>query len=226
MYGVGVGPGDPRLLTLRAIEVMQGVSTVIVPRSRGDRDSLALSIARPHLLRRCEILDAILPMTEDREVLEKAWDETAVMMIAQALGGKSVAFLTLGDAMLYSTWSYVLRALRRRMPGALVKTIPGITAMSACAAATGVPLAEGRAPLIIWPDAPPEDTAALLKIAPNLVFMKASRHLGALAEIADVSTVAVRRCSMSDEQTTRDLRSWEDDGEYFTTVLMHAEEGE
>ena len=126
--------------------------------------------------------------------------------------------------MLYSTWSYVLAALRRLAPRADVETIPGVTAMAACAAAVGRPLAEGREPLLVWPDEPPDDAGALLELAPNLVFMKAGRHLDALAEAAErngAEAVAVRRASQAGASTTRDLRAWSGDREYFTTVLMH-----
>lgn len=226
LFGVGVGPGDPRLLTLRAVEVLRQVGAVLVPRSAEDRESLALSIARPHLPATCEIIEAVFPMTEDRATLVRAWDEAAALMVARARAGESVAFLTLGDAMLYSTWSYLLKAIQRQWPDAPIETVPGISAMSACAAATGNPLAEGRAPLLVWPDAPPADLATLLALAPNLVFMKAARHLAPLADAVarhGLDAVAVRRCSLPDAQTTRDLASWATERDYFTTVLLHHE---
>ena len=81
-----------------------------------------------------------------------------------------------------------------------VQTIPGVTAMAACAAAVGRPLAEGREPLLVWPDEPPADAAGLLGFAPNVVFMKAGRHLDELAEVAEsagAEAVAVRRASQA-----------------------------
>ncbi|MHB9022709.1 MAG: precorrin-2 C(20)-methyltransferase [Armatimonadota bacterium] len=227
IYGIGVGPGDPQLLTVKAVQTLQEVDAVLVPRSRGDRDSLALSIAQPHLRASCDILDAVFPMTEQREVLQRAWEEAAALLLARADAGQRVAFLTLGDAMLYSTWSYLLATLRRLRPEINTVTIPGITAMSACAAALGSPLAEGRSPLLVWPDAPPADLSSLLEIAPNIVFMKSARHLEKLAEMAEVHSLdaeAVRRCSLPEEERTRDLREWVGEGEYFTTVLMRAKE--
>ncbi|MFA4966483.1 MAG: SAM-dependent methyltransferase, partial [Thermoleophilia bacterium] len=124
-------------------------------------------------------------------------------------------------------WSYVLAALASLSPETAVETVPGITAMAACAAALGRPLAEGREPLLVWPDAPPADAAALLELAPNIVFMKADRHLEALAGLAEgagATAAAVRRASQAGARTTTDLRSWAGDKEYFTTVLMHREE--
>lgn len=224
IYGVGVGPGDPALLTLRAIEALRSAGAILAPAPRGDGESLALSIARPHLPEECDVHTAHFPMTEDRERLRAAWDEAAATLLRLAAAGSPVAFITLGDAMLYSTWSYLLAALRGLAPDADVRTVPGVTAMAACAAAVGRPLAEGREPLLVWPDEPPDDAGRLLDLAPNVVFMKAGRHLDALAGVADAAgaeAVAVRRASQAGAASTFDLRAWAADREYFTTVLMH-----
>ena len=230
LYGIGVGPGDPGLLTLRAVEALREVAAVLAPRSHEDRDSLALSIARPHLPPGCEILEVVFPMTENREVVEGAWASAADLMLSRVASGQSVAFLTLGDALLYSTWSYLLRTIRQRDSNAEVVTIPGITAMSACAAAAGVPLAEGRSPLLIWPDRPPGSSAGVpvdtLSDVPNVVFLKAGRHaesLAAYARVHGMQAVAVRRCSLPEQQITRDLSEWIEDPDYFTTALMRRE---
>ena len=224
IHGVGVGPGDPGLLTVRAVEVLREAGAVLAPAPRRGGDSLALSIARPHLPAGCDVHTAHFPMTEDPAVLLAAWDEAAALLLRLAAAGRPAAFITLGDAMLYSTWSYLLAALRRLSPEADVRTVPGVTAMAACAAAVGRPLAEGREPLLVWPDEPPADAAELLERAPNVVFMKSGRHLGALAEVAErtgAEAVAVRRASQPGEGVTADLRAWAGDREYFTTVLMH-----
>jgi precorrin-2/cobalt-factor-2 C20-methyltransferase len=224
IYGVGVGPGDPGLLTVRAVEVLRLAGAVLAPAPRRGGDSLALSIARPHLPAGCDVHTAHFPMTERRDELHEAWDEAAALLLRLAAVGRPVAFITLGDAMLYSTWSYLLSAVLRVAPDADVRTIPGVTAMCACAAAVGRPLAEGREPLLVWPDEPPADAAELLELAPNVVFMKAGRHLPALAAAAGrggAEVVAVRRASRPDEACTTDLEAWSADSEYFTTVLMH-----
>jgi precorrin-2/cobalt-factor-2 C20-methyltransferase len=228
IYGVGVGPGDPGLLTVRAVEVLQRVTAVMTPAPKRGGESLAYDIARTHLPAGCAVVHGHFPMTEDAETLRAAWDEAAAELLRRA-AAPPVAFITLGDAMLYSTWSYLLTAIRRLAPDVAVETVPGVTAMAACAAAVGRPLAEGRDALLVWPDEPPADPAALLEMAPNLVFMKAGRHLDALADLADASgaeAVAVRRASQDRGAFTADLRSWSGDREYFTTVLMHREESE
>jgi precorrin-2/cobalt-factor-2 C20-methyltransferase len=227
ILGVGVGPGDPGLLTVRAVEALHRAGAVVAPAPRRGGDSLALSIARPHLREDCDVHTAHFPMTEDLEVLASVWDEAAATLLRLAADGRPTAFITLGDAMLYSTWSYVLAAVRRADADADVQTIPGVTAMSACAAAVGRPLAEGRDPLLIWPDEPPADAADLLRLAPNVVFMKADGHLENLADVAEkagAQAVAVRRASQSAARVTDDLRAWTRQRDYFTTVLMHRNE--
>ncbi len=224
IVGVGVGPGDPGLLTVRAVEALRSAGAVVAPAPLRGGESLALGIARAHLPAGCDVRTAHLPMTADRARLEAAWDETAATLLRLAAAGSPVVFITLGDAMLYSTWSYVLAAVRRADPGVTVETIPGVTAMAACAAAVGRPLAEGREPLLVWPDEPPADAAGLLDLAPNVVFMKAGRNLAALADVAEragAEAVAVRRASQEGARVTSDLRAWAGDAEYFTTVLMH-----
>jgi len=224
IHGVGVGPGDPGLLTVRAVDVLRSAGAVLAPAPHRGGDSLALSIVRPYLPAGCEVHTAHFPMTERRGELRVAWDEAAALLLRLAAAGAPVAFITLGDAMLYSTWSYLHAAVRRLAPDADVRTVPGVTAMSACAAAVGRPLAEGREPLLVWPDEPPADAGELLGLAPNVVFMKAGRHLPALATAAQRSgadAVAVRRASRPDEAWTTELREWSADREYFTTVLMH-----
>jgi precorrin-2/cobalt-factor-2 C20-methyltransferase len=224
VIGVGVGPGDPNLLTVRAVEVLRGAGGVLAPAPRRGGESLALSIARPYLREGCDVRTAHFPMTEDQETLTGAWDEAAATLLRLAATASPAVFITLGDAMLYSTWSYLLAAVRRADPSADVQTVPGVTAMSACAAVVGRPLAEGRDPLLVWPDEPPEDAADLLRLAPNVVFMKAGRHLDDLADVAEetgAEAVAVRRATQQDARVTDDLRAWTGERDYFTTVLMH-----
>jgi precorrin-2/cobalt-factor-2 C20-methyltransferase len=221
--GVGVGPGDPGLLTVRAVEALRGADAVVAPAPRRSGQSLALSIARPHLPEDCIVRTTHLPMTEDPRRLTTAWDEAAAMLLRLAAAARSVVFITLGDAMLYSTWSYVLTAVLHLDPDADVRTIPGVTAMSACAALVRQPLGEGRDPLLVWPDEPPANVAALLDLAPNIVFMKAGGHLQELAEAAELAgaeAVAVTRASQAEARVTRDLRAAAGERDYFTTVLM------
>ncbi|MBN1632313.1 MAG: precorrin-2 C(20)-methyltransferase [Thermoleophilia bacterium] len=223
VYGVGVGPGDPRLVTVLAAEVLGRVSVLVAPGSRGKEGGLALDVARSYLSPECRVIVSGLPMTADQAELRKAWEETARILAGETSDGRDVAFVTLGDPTLYSTWGYVMSALRSLFPEVPVKTIPGVMSMAACAAHAGIPLAQGREPLLVWPMAPGDDLRQWLEAFPNVVVMKAGSHLEGLAKLAESSghgAVAVRRVGRPVTASTCDLRSWSDESDYFTTVIL------
>ncbi|KLU58982.1 cobalt-precorrin-2 C(20)-methyltransferase [Peptococcaceae bacterium CEB3] len=173
-YGVGVGPGDPELLTLRAQKILTQVEFVAIPKSRLERESVAWEIARPFCRRDAGMIELELPMTSDRARLEEAWREGAHKILAHLQEGASVAFITLGDPSLYSTYSYLVDSLRALVPEECIRTVPGITAMSAAAALVNLPLATGDEPLLVLPSA---EGAMAYQDFPNLVFLKVSRRL-------------------------------------------------
>jgi len=179
LYGLGIGPGAPDLLTLRATDVLRRVPTVVGPRPRKGEESLAASIARPHIQPGSRLEELVFPMVRDPTVLRRAWLEAAGQILSWLEAG-DVAFLTLGDASLYSTWTYLRSAIRELKPDQKVETVPGITSFSAAAARTERPLAEGDHALVVVPWACDEerpwleealmrgDSAAFLKVADRL----------------------------------------------------------
>ena len=173
-YGVGVGPGDPNLLTLRAVQVLQTVDLVAIPKSKMERESVAWDIAKVHCPDNVRLLELEMPMTSDQQVLAKAWQDAADILLAELKQGKSIAFITLGDPSLYSTYSYLLNIMQEKLPTESISTIPGITAMAAAAAKINLPLATGDEPLLILPST--ENVGQYLDF-PNLVLMKVSRRL-------------------------------------------------
>jgi precorrin-2/cobalt-factor-2 C20-methyltransferase len=181
-YGVGVGPGDPSLLTLRAVEVLQTVDIVAIPKSKLDRESVAWDIAKVHCPAKVRLIELELPMTADQEILEKAWRAGAETLLGELKQGKAVAFITLGDPSLYSTYSYLLNHLREELPPECLTTVPGITAMSAAAAKINLPLATGDEPLLVLPST--EDVDNFLDF-PNLVLMKVSRRLSEILKLLE-----------------------------------------
>ena len=133
LIGIGVGPGDTELLTLKAAKVLETVPVVFSPKSSKEKESIALSIVRPVLEKRKDykrlmLVEPIFPMIEDKKELEKVWT-SASEMIAQYLdSGRDVAFITLGDSSIFSTYSYVQKKLIGRYE---IETIPGITSFTA-----------------------------------------------------------------------------------------------
>ena len=148
-YGIGVGPGAPDLLTLRAIHVFKSVDVICLPRSSTDKDSVALKVARPHIPSHTEVMEVFTPMTRDKNVLEAEWRQGAAKIALRLQEGKSVAFITIGDAMLFSTYTYLLKKVQQILPGVEVESIPGVTSFAAAAAYINAALAESNEKLAI-----------------------------------------------------------------------------
>lgn len=227
IFGIGVGPGDPSLLTLRAAEVIGRASLVVAPRASADGESVALRIVRAHIAPGCEIVEAAFSMSRSAERRGAATAEVADLLAASAERSKLAVFLTLGDAMLYSTWGYVLAALAERHPGLAVETVPGVTAAAAAAARIGRPLAEGAEPLLFWPVTTPDSLAELLEVAPNIVAFKTGRHLSGLvaaARQANAKVAAASNLGMEGEQVAEDAEELAAAPVgYFTTAIVHKE---
>lgn len=140
-YGVGVGPGDPELLTIKAVKVIQTADVIIAPQTEKQADSTALAIARPFLSEAVSIVKMVFPMVRNREALSEAWENNRRAIVQLLVTGKKVVFLTLGDPMLYSTYIYVFHLLENC--GYPIRTIPGVPSFCAIASQLGYPLAEG-----------------------------------------------------------------------------------
>lgn len=175
-YGIGVGPGDPELLTLKARRILGEVDVVYAPTSKAERSSTACGIVKEFLRADCQTIAAVFPMTKNRNELELHWDEATEAILQNLRGGQKVAFITLGDPTLYSTYGYVARRLKAA--GAEIETIPGVTAVTAAAAALNLTLAEGDDSVAVLPSTENlgrlrealrnHDTVVLLKVAKNL----------------------------------------------------------
>ena len=152
LYGIGVGPGDPELLTLKALKAIQRVPVICVPQAANRRDSYALSIVKDYVKPEQEILRAPFP-TDDAEGAAQAWREASEMVAERLRKGQDVAFLTEGDPMLYSTFSYILTGVQELCPEAPIVIIPGVSSVMAAAASSGVPLATHGQRLAILPAA-------------------------------------------------------------------------
>ncbi len=187
LYGLGVGPGDPGLLTLKAVEVLDRVEVVFAAGSSKNHYSRALEVVREHLRPGCSVERLPFPMTRQKQALQRAWQENAARVLAVLQQGIDAAFLTLGDPLTYSTFIYLMRTLRDLEPGAPVVTVPGVTAFAAAAARLNLPLAEGDEALMVVPGVSgSQEVARLATCGDNLVILKAYRNydeiIDALAE--------------------------------------------
>ena len=185
LYGIGVGPGDPGLLTLKGRDILLRSSAVFVPAPAPDKPSLAMSIVEEAGFPDLPFRRLVFPMSRDRQTLTSSWDSAAAEVCAVLDRGGDAAFITLGDPFVYSTFSYLAGAVRRRRPGTSVEAVPGITTMNLAAALTGRPLVEGDERLCLLPL--PRDLGEIAGLAKNfdtLVFYKIADRLdGAVEEL-------------------------------------------
>ncbi|MDH4099693.1 MAG: precorrin-2 C(20)-methyltransferase [Nitrospirota bacterium] len=151
-YGIGVGPGDPDLLTIKAARVLNNTPVICVPKSAEEAGSLALSIIEKHVdLDGHEIVELLMPMTKDQEVLRQARETAAETILAHLRQGRDCAFITIGDPLFYSTFSYLMALVEEREPQVWIEVIPGISSVMASAAATRIPLTEADERLAVIP---------------------------------------------------------------------------
>ena len=155
LVGIGVGPGDPDLLTLAAVRELSRAGRVFVPVMSLDVAGRAETVVRSHLTHdRLERLVFALSDNPDgpQRRRQDCWDTAAARVVAHLrTHGGSAAFATLGDPAVYSTFGYLSTTVQTLLPGVRIRTVPGITAMQAAAHAAGLTLVEGREPLTLLP---------------------------------------------------------------------------
>lgn len=232
LYGIGVGPGDPGLITVKGREVIGACRHVFAPKARIKSESLALQIAGRYAGAGAQIHEVVFPMVEDEAVLERHWHECAVEIDALLEAGEDVCFLTLGDTLLYSTHIYLVRALKALSPEAAVVTIPGVNAFSAAAALTGFPLGEGKRPLLVIPVS---DDLEIVREAIDgertVVLMKVGRRLPEIVALLEARGLAQRsvfvaRVGLEGERVETDLTRLKAGGEqlgYLSVILVPAQ---
>lgn len=195
LIGVGMGPGDPDLVTVKAVRVLAGAGRVFVPVLAADEAGRAEATVRAHCPGQPveRLVFALNERTDGpaaavaagRERRERSWDAAGERVAGwlRETGG-TAAFATIGDPNVYSTFGYLAATVRALLPGVTVQSVPGITAMQALAAASGVPLVEGNEPLTLLPLARGVDPRlpAALRGDGTVVLYKSGRHLAAVAE--------------------------------------------
>ena len=220
LYGVGVGPGDPELLTLKAQRVLSQADVIAVP-DKGTGEKTALNIIG-NLAEGKPLLYCSAPMVRDPVQLEAAYTENAEKIAALLDDGKTVAFITLGDPSVYSTYLYIHR--RVLAMGYEARIIPGVPSFCAVAAALGEGLCEGSDRLLIVP-ASHQDIGDCLTVDANYVFMKAGREIGKLRDTLAAHglldrAAMVENCGMETERVYPRFAGAPDGSGYFSVVLV------
>jgi precorrin-2/cobalt-factor-2 C20-methyltransferase len=222
LYGVSVGPGDPELMTVKAVRILERCPVVAAPRTAGEK-TLALDIASGAAdLRGKTILNLEFAMTRDPAELAASHRAAADTLENELREGRDVAMLNLGDVSVYSTFAYMMELLRA--DGFESVMIPGVPSFCAVAAALGTGLTEMNEPLHILPAGGMAVDEAL-RLPGTKVLMKTGRAMPAVraairrAGLAD-RTQLVQNCGLPDEKICRRLEEASDEISYFTTMIV------
>lgn len=218
-YGVGVGPGDPELMTLKAIRLIKENDVIMVP-GKEPKESVAYRIAVqavPELAEK-SLVSVDMPMLKDREELRKSHKKGAELIESYLDEGKNVVFLTLGDSTVYCTFTYIQKYLIE--DGYETELVNGITSFCAAASRLNIPLAEWNEPIHIFPAVHREDED--LELDGNIVLMKSGSRIKELRDKLQASgrdVMAVVNCGMDDEKIYRKAEELPDETGYFTLVI-------
>lgn len=223
-----MGPGDPELLTIKAARVIRDAPVICAPRAAADSESFALSIVQDYIdPARQKVITPLFPMSMDKAVLEKAWADAAELVAAELEAGRDVAFLTLGDPTLYSTFSYILSKIKGRIPEINSEIISGVSSISLAAARAGVDLVLGQERLAVMPVGRDMDAVRrALADYDGVVLMKVNRSFPKLVALLEETgliknAVYVSRCGTDKERIIRDLKGIkEDELDYLSLVIV------
>jgi precorrin-2/cobalt-factor-2 C20-methyltransferase len=223
---VGCGPGDPELLTLKALKSIKNADVLMCPTSKEGKDSIAYSIVSSLFdnVKKPKVINLVFPMVKDKEILENTWEKNTRIIVDVVRSGKNVVYLTVGDPSLYSTWIYLQRELKSKYSDIKINVIPGIVSMFAFASKIGISIAEGDETMAVIPAC--YDLARVKETAKNcdtMIFLKDGRYFDQVitllkeAGFPDTSLFAIAQDVGTDQEIVRKLTLGEVTQGTFTT---------
>ena len=198
LFCIGCGPGDPELLTVKAVNLIKNAEIIFAPTAREGKPSIALSVVERYVSKFTKIVDLVFPMVKDQEYLKDYWKRNTDKIADAVRSQKRVIYLTVGDPALYSTWIYIHRELQKNHRDIEIDIVPGIASMFAFAAQAKMSLAEGEETLAIVPAC--YDLDRVKKTANScdtVIFLKDGRYFDSVIEMlgdvgfADDSMIAI-----------------------------------
>lgn len=219
-YGVGVGPGDPELLTIKAVRIINECEVLAVP-GKTKEDSVAYGIALSAIpqVQQKETICIHMPMTKDEKKLRESHENGAAQIIRLMEQGRSVAFLTLGDPTIYSTYLYLQKLVQEA--GYETEIISGIASFLAAGAALNTGLVEKKQQLHIIPSSYEIEDA--LKLPGTKVLMKAGKKMPLVKEAVsrmDEDIYMVENCGMTGERICRGAEEIPEDAGYYSLIIL------
>ncbi len=220
LYGIGVGPGDPELLTLKAVRLMSECDILALP-NKSKEACVAYEIAKgayPELeLKECLYLE--YPMTKDKLILEESRKRNEEQIIAKLDEGKMIVFLTLGDPTIYSTYMYLDKKVREK--GYTAEIVSGIPSFCAIGATLGISLGEAEDEIHIIPAT--YGLSESMELPGTKILMKAGTKLKEIKEIArsnNYEVAVIENCGMKEERIMRGIDEVPDSSGYYTTAII------
>jgi precorrin-2/cobalt-factor-2 C20-methyltransferase len=185
LYGLGVGPGDPELITVKAYRKLKESAVIAYPKKLRGSKSYAQKIIEAYFQpNEKEMLGLVFPMTKDAAVLEKKWSETVESVWDEISNGKDVAFVTEGDPLLYSTFIHMMRLMKERYPEVKIEIVPGISSINGAASRLGLPLADGDEHIAIVPARDDYETMKQVLLQNDcVIFIKVAKVIDLMLEI-------------------------------------------
>ncbi|MEO0329861.1 MAG: precorrin-2 C(20)-methyltransferase [Pseudomonadota bacterium] len=223
LYGIGVGPGDPELLTLKAHRILQAAEVIAYP-APDDGDSFARTIVAQFITKDQLEIPIVIPMRIERFPAAKVYDEKAVEIAAQLDAGKDVVVLCEGDPFFYGSFMYLFERLSERYHSEIV---PGVSSLMASAAALHRPLAARNDILTVLPAPLPDEVLAeKMRSGDALAFIKVGRHFSRIVALIEREGLMSRsgyleRVTLDNQQVMPLEKASTDNAPYFSMILIY-----
>lgn len=227
LYGLGVGPGDPELITVRAFRMIKESPVIAYPKKRKGSKSYAHRIAEVYIdPAEKEMIGLVFPMTKDQTILDREWNKAVELVWEKLAEGKDVAFLTEGDPLLYSTFIHMMKLMKQLHPEVPIKTVPGISSINGAASRLGIPLADGDDHVAIVPATSNyEEMKRIIEEHDCIIFIKVAKVIDLMVQVLKelnlLNNASVVTKVTSDEEIIWDVE--ELDGvelEYLTLMVV------
>ncbi len=232
LYAIGVGPGDPELLTLKSVRILKEVPCICVPKGREEGSSLALDIVSKAIdLKNKEILQAHFPMKKTKSPehiysLDAKWHETVKIILSRLNKGLNIAFITIGDPTIYSTFFYLYDRLLELKPDLKISILPGISSINASASSAAISLGLADEKIAIIPATYTDNLKDIMNTFDTIVLMKVHKVLDKIISILNElnlidKSIYISNVGMKGEYICRDIRKLnKDELNYFSILIV------